>query len=160
MLLQTKVFILLSYLVTFISFYLFVTQFRSLSLVMSHLASSPLSLLTIPYHTPSHFLSQTEMRLFTSISLAWACLQVHSFAPKAVPNRISSSVESSKVVDEAPCAIPSEFTNDASSLVNVSNGANPIRSGIVTNYAGDSIQLGNVISKSDPHVVIFLRHMG
>ena len=100
------------------------------------------------------------MRLLTPISLALACLQVNSFSPGATPNRISTSIHSSKSIDEAPCAIPSEFTNDASSLVNMRNGANPIRSGMVTNYAGESIQLGNVISKSDPHVVIFLRHMG
>lgn len=57
------------------------------------------------------------------------------------------------------CEITFDFDNTPS-LVNVLNGANAIRSGVVTNYLGDFIRLDDVISKDEPHVVIFLRHMG
>jgi hypothetical protein len=58
------------------------------------------------------------------------------------------------------CEIDSVFANDDASLTNVPNGANAIRSGVVTNYRGDTVRLGDVISKDSPHVVIYLRHMG
>ena len=92
---------------------------------------------------------------------ALACLQAaDAFAPVALQHRVSSSIQSTKSEDAAPCAISSEFANDESSLVNIPNGANPIRSGIVTNSAGDFVRLDDVISNNEPHVVIFLRHMG
>lgn len=81
-----------------------------------------------------------------------------AFLPAAGRHHVSTSIRSTKS-EEAPCAISSDFA-DESTLVNVPNGANPIRSGVVTNYAGDFVRLGDVISKNMPHVVIFLRHMG
>jgi len=68
-------------------------------------------------------------------------------------DRVSLTFYSTKS-DEAPCAISEDFADDVPSLVNVPNGANSIRSGVVTNYAGDFVRMGDVISKSEPHVVI------
>jgi hypothetical protein len=101
------------------------------------------------------------MRLLTALGLAaLAGLTDAFFAPSscAVQRRVSS-VYSTQSADETPCAISPDFA-DASSLVNVPNGASSIRSGIVTNYKGDFVRLQDVISNTDPHVVIFLRHMG
>ena len=72
----------------------------------------------------------------------------------------SSNEERSTTV----CDIPSEFS-EAPTLVGVPNGANAIRSAVVTNSAGDFVRIGDAIKSSGldanaPHVVIFLRHMG
>jgi hypothetical protein len=102
------------------------------------------------------------MRFLTSIGLAaLACLQAaDAFVPAAREQRFASlSIRSTKN-EEAPCTISEDFALDESSLVNVPNGASPIRTGIVTNYSGDFVRLGDVISSNEPHVVIFLRHMG
>lgn len=102
------------------------------------------------------------MRFLTSISLAaLACLQAaNAFAPSARRQHVASlSIRTTKS-EEAPCTISEDFALDESSLVNVPNGATPIRTGIVTNYSGDFVRLGDVISSNEPHVVIFLRHMG
>lgn len=63
-----------------------------------------------------------------------------------------------------PCDIPDDFA-ETKSLVNIPNGANAIRSAVVTNTAGDFVRIDDAIRSSDvdpnaPHVVIYLRHMG
>mmetsp|Transcript_16080 Transcript_16080/g.34002 ORF Transcript_16080/g.34002 Transcript_16080/m.34002 type:complete len:117 (+) Transcript_16080:131-481(+) len=62
------------------------------------------------------------------------------------------------------CDIPSEFNEAPTSLVNVPNGANAIRSAVVTNSAGDFVRIDDAIMKSStsnaPQIVIYLRHMG
>ena len=63
------------------------------------------------------------------------------------------------------CEIPSEFENSPSSLVGVPNGANAIRSAVVTDSAGNLVRIDDVIQASKatsnaPHIVIYLRHMG
>ena len=96
--------------------------------------------------------------ILTSIGLAaLACLHLtEAFAPSASKRSVSLSVAKT----EEPCAIPSDFQDASTSLVNVPNSFKSIRSGMVTNSAGELIRLGDVISKNEPHVVIFLRHMG
>ena len=96
--------------------------------------------------------------ILTSIGLAaLACLHLtEAFAPSAIKRSVSLSVAKT----EEPCAIPSDFQDASTSLVNVPNSFKSIRSGMVTNSAGELIRLGDVISKNEPHVVIFLRHMG
>mmetsp|Transcript_192 Transcript_192/g.335 ORF Transcript_192/g.335 Transcript_192/m.335 type:complete len:119 (-) Transcript_192:758-1114(-) len=64
------------------------------------------------------------------------------------------------------CDIPSEFNETpTTSLVNVPNGANAIRSAVVTNSAGDFVRIDDAIMNSSkstnaPQIVIYLRHMG
>ena len=96
--------------------------------------------------------------IITSIGLAaLACLHLtEAFAPSAIKRSVSLSVAKT----EEPCAIPSDFQDALTSLVNVPNSFKSIRSGMVTSSAGELIRLGDVISKNEPHVVIFLRHMG
>ena len=53
------------------------------------------------------------------------------------------------------CDIPEEFVNTPT----LSNAA-PIRSGVVTNAEGDFVRIDDAIKGNNPHVVIFLRHMG
>ena len=54
------------------------------------------------------------------------------------------------------CEIPEEFSNNAPTLSN----ATPIRSAVVTNYEGDFLRIDDVIQGNNPHVVVYLRHMG
>ncbi|KAL3786522.1 hypothetical protein ACHAWO_000499 [Cyclotella atomus] len=82
-------------------------------------------------------ISTRTMRFLTSISLAAsACLQAaNAFAPSARRQHVASlSIRTTKS-EEAPCTISEDFALDESSLVNVPNGATPIRTGIVTNYS-------------------------
>jgi hypothetical protein len=52
--------------------------------------------------------------------------------------------------------------------VGVTDGANAIRSAVVTNSAGDFVRIDDAIkfgkagaaAKNAPHVVVYLRHMG
>jgi hypothetical protein len=54
------------------------------------------------------------------------------------------------------CEIPEEFSNNAPTLSN----ATPIRSAVVTNYEGDFLRIDDVIQGNNPHIVVYLRHMG
>jgi hypothetical protein len=53
------------------------------------------------------------------------------------------------------CEIPDEFVDTRT----LSNAA-PIRSAVVTNYEGDFIRIDDAMKGSNPHVVIYLLHMG
>eukprot|EP00956_Cyclotella_meneghiniana_P038956 scaffold163065_cov10-Cyclotella_meneghiniana.AAC.1 len=80
--------------------------------------------------------------ILTSVGFAaLACLPLtEAFAPAAATKR---SVSLSVAKTEEPCAIPSDFQDAPTSLVNAPNGFKSIRSGMVTNSAGDSIRLGD-----------------
>ena len=66
------------------------------------------------------------------------------------------------------CDIPLEFDGGTPSLVGVTDGANAIRSAVVTNSAGDFVRIDDAIkfgkagaaARDAPHVVVYLRHMG
>ena len=66
------------------------------------------------------------------------------------------------------CDIPMEFDGGTPSLVGVTDGANAIRSAVVTNSAGDFVRIDDAIkfgkagaaARDAPHVVVYLRHMG
>ena len=63
------------------------------------------------------------------------------------------------------CEIPSGFGDDTPSLVGVKDGANALRSAVVTNSAGDFVRIDDAISATSagtnaPQVLIYLRHMG
>jgi hypothetical protein len=73
---------------------------------------------------------------------------------------------------QTACDIPSEFDGGGTpSLVGVTNGANAIRSAVVTNSAGDFVRIDDAMKYATsrvaaaakiaaPHVVVYLRHMG
>lgn len=70
--------------------------------------------------------------------------------------KASSSDEPSATI----CDISSEF-GDTPSLVGAPNGANAIRSAVVTNSVGDIIRIDDALEGGNtPQVVVYLRHMG
>ncbi|KAL3793534.1 hypothetical protein HJC23_007274 [Cyclotella cryptica] len=88
---------------------------------------------------------------------AWTCLlqSTNAFAPPGASYRCRAALSpcatnNADVECAATCDIASDFDNTPS-LVNVPNGANAIRSGVVTNYLGDFVRLDDVISKDKPH---------
>lgn len=111
------------------------------------------------------------MRILTSVAtlatVAWVPLTINAFVPSSTARnpiflKASGGDESSTTI----CDIPSEF-KDTPSLVDMPNGANVIRSAVVTNSAGDFVRIGDAIQSSNskvaanaPHVVVYLRHMG
>mmetsp|Transcript_37942 Transcript_37942/g.68324 ORF Transcript_37942/g.68324 Transcript_37942/m.68324 type:complete len:109 (-) Transcript_37942:111-437(-) len=108
------------------------------------------------------------MRVLTSVAtlaLAWSPLTTNAFVPTSTArNPISLKASTGEGSTTTPCDIPSEF-KETPSLVNIPNGANAIRSAVVTNSAGDYVRIDDVIQSSKvaanaPHVVIYLRHMG
>lgn len=108
------------------------------------------------------------MKAIAAATLAAAALSpVSSFAP-VVSNTISRQNQNSISLqassgDKEPtvCDIPTEFADDSSSsLVGVRNGANAIRSAVVTNADGIFIRLDDAMSNNKPEIVIYLRHMG
>ena len=117
------------------------------------------------------------MRLFTSLALTAAVwsptvafstssiasnrsYQVSSFNSSNDNAEVATASTSSTA--STPCDIPSEFRNSPNSLVNIPNGANAIRSAVVTNYQGDFVRLDDAMGGSAnniPQIVCFLRHM-
>jgi len=76
-------------------------------------------------------------------------------APLRTP--VSSRAYSSSNNDE--CTTVSDIPGDFVDTPTLSN-ATPIRSAVVTNYEGDFVRIDDAIKGSNPHVVIYLRHMG
>jgi len=106
------------------------------------------------------------MRL-TTLVVAVAALAGSPFTGAFTPPNASSFTSSSvgpllsdKTKEGSVCEISSEFANNPSSLVNAPNGANAIRSAVVTNYQGDFVRLNDFMKKDGPQVVVYLRHMG
>ena len=103
--------------------------------------------------------------LASVVALATVAGRTNAFAPSHSLARSPISLRSN--VEECPteaCEVPSDFA-EAPSLVGVPNGANAIRSAVVTNAAGDFVRVEDVIRSSKvndngPHIVIYLRHMG
>eukprot|EP00984_Skeletonema_dohrnii_P026855 scaffold16259_cov78-Skeletonema_dohrnii-CCMP3373.AAC.1 len=97
------------------------------------------------------------MRSIASIA-ALSALVASSASAFTTPLRTPVSVRAySSSSDEGTtvCDIPEEFVNTPT----LSNAA-PIRSGVVTNAEGDFVRIDDAIKGNNPHVVIFLRHMG
>jgi hypothetical protein len=98
------------------------------------------------------------MRSLASIA-ALSTLVVASTSAFMAPLRtpvVSSRAYSSSSDDcTTVCDIPGEFV----ATPTLSNAA-PIRSAVVTNYEGDFVRIDDAIKGSNPHVVIYLRHMG
>ena len=101
-------------------------------------------------------------------AVAWTPLAAYAFVyvPTATTRAPISSRASSSTEECATdaCEIP-EFGNTPS-LVGVPNGANAIRSAVVTNAAGDFVRIDDAIQASSkaaasaPQIVVYLRHMG
>ena len=121
------------------------------------------------------------MRLLTSVTtlattVVWSPLTANAFvllpaststARSPVP-LIRAIVGDNDRSQTTVCDIPLEFDGGTPSLVGVANGANAIRSAVVTNSAGDFVRIDDAIkfgkagaaAKNAPHVVVYLRHMG
>ena len=107
------------------------------------------------------------MRVVASVAAlaALACSPLaNAFVPASKTVRSVAPFMSSSNNEGSVCDIPSEFS-ETPTLVGVPNGANAIRSAVVTNSAGDFVRIDDAIQKSGlganaPHVVIYLRHMG
>lgn len=109
------------------------------------------------------------MRAFTALaaaSAAWMPL-ADAFAPSPhARSQVSFRASGGEECETSACEIPSDF-DETPSLVGVPNGANAIRSAVVTNSAGDFVRIDDAIqsssskvSASAPQVVVYLRHMG
>ena len=85
--------------------------------------------------------------LFTLAVASTSAFTSRHHAPVAV-----RALHSSKTT---VCDIP-EFAESVPTLTNSA----PIKSAVVTNAEGDFIRIDDVIKGNNPHVVIFLRHMG
>lgn len=110
-----------------------------------------------------------DMKVLTSFAtlatLAWAPLTTNAFVPSStVSNPILLKARSGDEQSGTICDIPSDF-RDTPSLVGVPDGANAIRSAVVTNSAGDFVRVDDAMQCSEtaanaPHIVVYLRHMG
>lgn len=109
--------------------------------------------------------------LVTSVAtLAAAALSpptaVDAFVVPASPpssRPVPYSLGASSGCDE--CATSELAADDVPSLANAPDGAEAIRSAVVTNSAGELVRIDDAIRSSGadanaPHVVIYLRHMG
>ena len=95
------------------------------------------------------------MRSVTSIAAlsALAVASTSAFTSRHhAPVPVRALYSSSKTT---VCDIP-EFAESVPTLTNSA----PIKSAVVTNAEGDFIRIDDVIKGNNPHVVIFLRHMG
>ena len=108
------------------------------------------------------------MRLLASLAtfatVAWSPLVVNAFLPSFTATRTPTLIRASVESEGSVCAIPSEFRNNPT-LVGVPNGANAIRSAVVSNSSGDYIRIddaikANKLTANSPNVVVFLRHLG
>ena len=93
-----------------------------------------------------------------AISSALAVVSTSAFTTPMIHTPVATRAFSSTSSDEcnSVCEIPEEFSNNAPTLAN----ATPVRSAVVTNYEGDFLRIDDVIQGNNPHVVVYLRHMG
>lgn len=108
------------------------------------------------------------MRLLASVAtlaLARSLLPAVAFVPTpTVRGPIPLEASAKEDCTDTACEISPEIS-EAPSLVDAPNGANAIRSAVVTNSAGDFVRIDDAIRSSGagvdaPHVVVYLRHMG
>lgn len=94
-----------------------------------------------------------------AISSALAVISTSAFTTPMIHTRVATRAYSGSTSSDectSVCEIPEEFSNNAPALEN----ATPIRSAVVTNYEGDFLRIDDVIQGNNPHVVVYLRHMG